>query len=499
MRHTATILIGKELKPFAARLGKYILKYGEADASSYFTSMTWTCENGNTEIKKAVRDGVSTFDFVSTMKDLYNTKLEGLKTLTGADRQLEIQHFFQELHQNTVTINNPGDNNSLLVSLVVPLYDADACEEAFNIIRATSSIQSRYTIMIVGLCENLGGIVSPEEFRNITADEEAKMKEIQKDMLKKFADLKLEQNPLEQIVAMQNTNSDGFALNLDQKSLLRILGELALICVEKYNTVFTQAGIFDREHLVTALGLSVMNLDKYYFENYLLRRAYLRVMEREDVTAKEVDLNKVAFEANACLSKHKNFFSDFYEKSITPLWRRNIPQDSIISQSAQPLNDKFKEVSEDLTSYILSPKYSLPEKQSILAMVLGYDDSFLKGNLFTDHQLTIDNLDEEVANCFIEANNACVKREPAETSDGEDTIVYGPLGDLCADENGYVCLPIDKLQKLRNDIRQSTNYIREKSKELDEIDSMTQDAEDSGKRLTENGFVCIISISIMKN
>ena len=489
MRHTATILIGQELKPFAARLGKYILKYGEADASSYFTSMTWTCENGNTEIKKAVRDGVSTFDFVSTMKDLYNTKLEGLKTLTGADRQLEIQHFFQELHQNTVTINNPGDNNSLLVSLVVPLYDADACEEAFNIIRATSSIQSRYTIMIVGLCENLGGIVSPEEFRNITADEEAKMKEIQKDMLKKFADLKLEQNPLEQIVAMQNTNSDGFALNLDQKSLLRILGELALICVEKYNTVFTQAGIFDREHLVTALGLSVMNLDKYYFENYLLRRAYLRVMEREDVTAKEVDLNKVAFEANACLSKHKKFFSDFYEKSITPLWRRNIPQDSIISQSAQPLNDKFKEVSEDLTSYILSPKYSLPEKQSILAMVLGYDDSFLKGNLFTDHQLTIDNLDEEVANCFIEANNACVKREPAETSDGEDTIVYGPLGDLCADENGYVCLPIDKLQKLRNDIRQSTNYIREKSKELDEIDSMTQDAEDSGKRLTENGFV----------
>ena len=35
-----------------------------------------------------------------------------------------------------------------------------------------------------------------------------------------------------------------------------------------------------------------MNLDKYYFENYLLRRAYLRIMEREDVPAKEVDLNK---------------------------------------------------------------------------------------------------------------------------------------------------------------------------------------------------------------
>ena len=73
--------------------------------------------------------------------------------------------------------------------------------------------------------------------------------------------------------------------------------------------------------------------------------------------------------------------------------------------------------------------------------------------------------------------------------DKEDTIIYGPLGDLCADGDGHVSLPINKLQKLRNEIRQSTNYIREKSKELNEIDTMTHDAEDSEKRLTEKGFV----------
>ena len=489
MRHTATILIGQDLKLFTARLGKYILKYEEADASSYFTSMTWLYEDGKTEIKKAVRDGASIFDFVSTMKDLYNTKLEEIKTLMGADRDLDMRHFFHELHQKTVTINKPGDSNSLLLSLVVPLYDTKACEEAIKIIEATSNIQSRYTILVMGLCENLGDIISPEEFRNITADEEVKKKDVQKQMLKKFAELKLEQNTLEQIVIMQNTNSDGYALNLDQDSFLRILGELALICVEKYNTIFTQAGIYDREHLTTALGLSVMNLDKYYFENYLLRRAYLRIMEREDITAEEINLNKVAIIANACLAKHKNFFSDFYEQSIIPLWRKNTSQDSIIAQTAEPLNDKFLEVSDDLISYILEPQYSLPEKQGILAMVLGYDDAFLKGNLFTDNQLTIDNLDEEVANFFIEANNDCVSKKPSEDPDEEDTIIYGPLGNLCADAEGHVTLPIDKLQKLRNEIRQSTNYIREKSKELDEIDTMTQDAENSGKRLTEKGFV----------
>lgn len=489
MRHTATILIGQDLKPFTARLGQYILKYGEAGAPSYFTAMCWQFNEGKTEIKKAVRDDNDSLGFVSTMENVYDTKLEEIKTLTNNNRDLDIQHFFNDLHQSTVTINNPGDESHLLVPLIVPLYDEKACKEAVQIINATTAIQSRYTILLLGLCENLGGVISPTDFRDITAEEEEKKKALQKQMLDKFAKLKLEKNTLDQIVVMQNLNSDGFALNLDRDSLLRIVGELALICVEKYNVLFPQADTFDREHIVSSLGLSVMNLDKYYFTNFLLRRAYLHIMEREEVTTEEVDLNKVATVANDCLKKHKNLFSDFYGEKIIPLLNRNVSQETIIAQTAEPLDQKFKEVSEDLTSYIQDPKYSLPEKQGIIATVLGYDDAFLKGNLFSDNQLTIDNLDEEVASYFIEANNACVHKIPAEDPENEDEIVYGPLGNFCADEDGHVKLPINRLLELRNEIRQSTNYIREKSKDLDEIGSMTLDAENSEKRLTENGFV----------
>lgn len=489
MRHTASFLIGQDLKLYTARLGKYIYEYGEADASSYFTSVSWINKDGIVEIKKAAKDDMPGFDFISTMQDMYNTKLEELKTLNGNDRALDMRHFFQEMHQKSVTINKPGDSNSLLINLFLPLYDVDACEEAIRIVDATNSIQSHYTIMLVGLCESLGSIISPKEFHDINSDEEAKKKATQKEMLQRLTSLKLQQNTLEQIVVIQNTNSEGYALNLDQDSFIRILGELSLLCIEKYNTVFTQAGTYEREHLVNALGLSVMNLDKYYFENYLLRRAYLSIMEREDVTAEEVDLNKVAVIANERLVKHNHLFTDFYKDSITPLWRKNMRQEHIIAETADALEKKFNAVSEDLTSYIQDPKYSLPEKQGILAMILGYDDASLKGNLFTDNQLTIDNLDEEVANIFIEANNACVKIEPAKDPEEEDVIIYGPLGTLCADAEGKVSLPIEKLQKNRNEIRQSTNYIREKSKELDEIFIMTHDAEDSGKRLTKDGFV----------
>lgn len=489
MRHCANILIGQDLKPLAARLGEYVLKYGEAGAPLYFSAMTWTSTDGVTEVKKAVANTQPAAAFVSTMHDQYLTRLEPVKTLTGQDRDLDMRHFFTDLHQSTVTINNPGDSNSLLLMLYVPLYDEQACQEAVRIVAATSAIQSRYTVVVTALCENLGNIVSPELFRNITAEEEDRKRTVQKEMLRTLGELRLRQNTLEQILVMQNTNSNGFALNLDHDSLLRIIGELALICVEKYNTVFTQASIFDREHIVTAIGLSVMNLDKYYFENYLLRRAYLRIMEREDVTAEEVDLNKVAIIANACLARHQGLFSDFYAKSVTPLWRQEVAQEDIIAQIAKPLDTKFGEVFSDLTAYINDPHYSLPEKQAILAVILGYDDALLKGNLFTDQQLTLDNLDLEVADYFTKANNECVRIEHQEEPEKKDTIVYGPLKDLCADCEGNVQLPIERLQKLRNEIRQSTNYIREKNKELEEIDTMTQDAEKSMKRLTEDGFV----------
>lgn len=489
MRHCANILIGHDLKPLAARLGEYVLKYGEADAPVYFSAMTWTTKDGTTEVKKAVRDAAGGGTFVSTLHDQYRTRLDTVKTLNGQDRALDLRHFFTDLHQGTVTINNPGDSNSLLLTLYVPLYDEEACQEAATIVAASSQIQSRYTVVVAGLCESLGSIVSPELFSHITAEEEDRKRTVQKRMLAMLSSLRQEQNTLEQIVIVQNTNSEGFALNLDQDSLLRIIGEMALICVEKYNTVFTQASIFDREHTVTALGLSVMNLDKYYFENYLLRRAYLHIMEREDVTAEEVDLNKVAIVANGCLARHEGLFSDFYTKTVTPKWRQEVDQDNIIAQTAKPLDAKFADVLADLTAYIGDPKYSLPEKQAILAMILGYDDALLKGNLFADQQLTLDNLDKEAAGYLIKANNECVRREKDEEGNDGAKIVYGPLGTLCADADGWVELPIDRLQKLRNEIRQSTNYIREKNKELEEIDAMTQDAEQSLKRLTENGFV----------
>ena len=142
-------------------------------------------------------------------------------------------------------------------------------------------------------------------------------------------------------------------------------------------------------------------------------------------------------------------------------------------------------ISQNVQNFINRKDLSLPEKQAALAQLLGTDDELLKGYQFLKSQLTIDDCDSEAVNLYIQENNKLIERHA--DSNGE-VIVTPAVLHAPSYENGNVYLPIDELKKIRADIRESTNYIRQKSKELDEIQEQLQKDEKSEIRLTENGF-----------
>ena len=486
MRHNVSILLGEDAKPFASRLAKYIYKYAEGNAEQFCQVKSWVADNDGVEIKKVELDNSSNPAFVST-NEKYTTRLVDDARLPVENHDLELSRYFTNLHQKTITVNNGGTSNQLLLTIFLPLYDAALCEQACDILSALQGIQSRYSVLLVGFCEDIRPVIHPENpSERLTPKQQEEIIATQRATLEKLAALRLESNCLENVVVLQNINAAGFALDLNEDSLIRIMGEMLLLTVEKYNSVFSQATGYDREHPLCTLGLSVLNLDKYYFANYLLRRAYLHILEREDVSADTVALNKVAVVANQHLQNHINLFSNFYFKHIEPLVQQKKKHEEIIAQVSPMLQQELEKVKEHLTDYIASDDFTLPEKKALLAVILGYDDPLLSGNLFNQNQPTLENLDEEVANIFIEANNELVTKKVL--ANGEEEIVKGPIK-VCCDDEGKVKLPIKELQQLRNKIRESTNYIRQKSKELEEIGQMTEEIIESDKRLTEEGFV----------
>ena len=488
MRHNVSILLGEDMKNFVSRLAKYIYKYGEGKAESFCQVKSWVkTGDGRVEIKKAELDTPNTKWFVSTTRDLYSTRLTDETTLDAANPELKLRHYFTKLHQQIVTINNGGDSSRLLLTLYLPLYDRELCKQVEDIVNTLNNIQSLYSVMVIGFCSDLRSVIhSTDVEKETTPEEEVKFMATQKDSIERLAKLRLESNNLEQVIVLQNTNAAGFSLSLDKDSFIRIMGELSLLTVEKYDTVFTQAAEFDCSHPLCTLGLSVLNLDKYYFSNYLLRRSYLHILKREDVSAEKVDLNKVAIEANKLLQQHEKLFSNFYAKEIEPLVRQGMEHNAIVSQTSSKLQKELDDVTLHLTDFISKNNFTLPEKRALLAVILGYDDHLLSGYLFNQNQLTLDSIDEEVTNIFISANNKLVTTTT--DNNGNKIIVKGPLRECCKSD-GTVELPIKRLQQLRNDMRASTNYIREKSKQLNDIKKMSVDAAESKKRLTEEGFV----------
>ena len=486
MRHNVSILLGKEMERFAPLLAKYIYKYGEGDIAEYHQTKSWVRDElGNVEIQKTERLEDEPDDFVSTTKNKYSCHLVDDKILKVENIEAQMQVYFTQLHQRTVTVNHPGDNNNLLLTIYLPLYDASSFQEVKDILKTLEEVRNGYEVLVVGLCNDLRRVLSSElVLDDYSLEEENSFMLQQEECLKQLAEIRQTDPNLKQIVILQNVNKAGFALNIDQDSLIRIIGEMSMLFVEKYGVIFHQNVLMDQEHPFCSLGLSVLNLDKYYFSNYLLRRSYLHMLQREQVDLETVPLNKVAVEANKRLDHHQHVYSNFYKEHILPLVQQEISHDQIVAQTADLLQEQLNKIDHDLTDYIAGDNMSLPEKQAMLAVIMGYDDPLLKGNLFNQNQLSLDSLDEEVANIFISENNKLVTKQI--TADGED-ILKGPITDCC-DANGYVKLPLEQLQKLRKHMRESTNYIRQKYGELEELEVMTQNAVQSEKRLTERGF-----------
>ena len=253
-------------------------------------------------------------------------------------------------------------------------------------------------------------------------------------------------NDLKHFIFLQNCNAKGVSLALDQDSVTRILGEFALLTIEKYNNLFNVADDIDQENPVITFGLSMLSLDKYYFVQYLLRKAYLHILERECVSQKKIDVNKVSQIAQKLLIKNVDLLSNFIKKEVNPLLEKGISHNDVIVEVTPRLEAMFNELSNELQSFIANQELTLPEKKVVLAQLLGQDDEHLLGNLYNKKSLTIDDLDFEAAKLFVDENNRCITRTT--NSNGEMVITPFVLT-TPENESGDIFIPIDELKQLQ--------------------------------------------------
>ena len=486
MRHTTHIMLGADSASVVTHIKQYVLKYGDEKLNDYFRLFLLPDLNPGKDavFQEVTRVPADEQVFVAGIDEMFEMQLVKSYEVLASNRSEYLKGFFRQLYNESITINRPGDSSSLHLCVYVPLYQKEYWLVVKEFLEAIEAIPQSYRMDLFLLPYDTAFLFEPKESK--LPEKVTDYMECSKDVLGQILNARKTYVSLGSMVMLQNCNMEGASLNLDEDSFTRIAGEYALLSVKHYPEMF-QPSAMDPSRPIYALGLSVLSFDKYYFVQYLLHRSYAYILDREKVSQNEVDVNKVSQIVQGILSQHVDVFSKFYNKEISPRLNNHLNHTEIISQIGPALNAEIDRLTQEFQAYIDDPELSLPEKKATLAQLLGEDDDLLTGYMFNKHQLVIDDCSREVLDLFVEEHN----RISAMDCDDDEQGRIREYAVLTPDHNRMRTASelLDDLKATKVAMRESTNYIRQKSIELEGLDVQRQDHKESFKRLTNDGFV----------
>ena len=504
MRHIVHMMLGNESELLLKDVKKYVVKYNsEEEESKYFSALLYSEEKESNVISQAIIGESDKSKFISGLEDLFAVFLLEEQIIPKNSQGEYLRAYFTNLYNQRININNPGDSNELHLCIYVPLYDIKYWQITKEILLAIDQIEQKYNVDLFLLPYDLAFLLQND--RDLLAENMQKYIEVTESTLKEILDANTQKSSIRHLIMMQNCNNNGLSLDLNQDSFIRIIGEYALLSVKHYSRLFN-INAQNKERPIHALGLSVLSFDKYYFVQYLLHKAYIHILDRENLLQTEVDVNKVSQRVHKLLSENVEIFTSFYNKYVEPRLERKIDQDTIITEVKPELDAEIARLTKDFQSYISDSQMSLPEKRATLAQLLGEDDDLLIGYMFNPKQLVIDDCAREVLDFFVRENNSIVElsKTVGESSKDEngDIVEVLEYASLSRASKESVELPgrvIDKLKKIKLEMRESSSYIRKKTEEYNEIFKYEEERENSKKRLTKEGFRFEDKIYLLQN
>ena len=465
------MMFGRVSTETLLNLKQYVLKYGSKDAADFFTALHVSFDNGTIIVEEAVpafteRDDVP-------FADSFRVQYEERARLENSNA---LESYLMRLKRNLVNADHPGDFAELHYCLYVPLFDSEYWDQASTIIRALDKdVFPKPQVDLVGFCADMA-----DAFPGYDKDSYESYLNVTRETLKKICDFRATGGPLHHVIALDNKQLSGVALNANEKTLIPILGEFALLVVESYSGLFN--GLLEDKDLCS-LGIASMSIDHFYFIEYLLRRTYMHVLERENVNDTEVDYNKMSLLTQNILSKWVHLMSDFYKKEVKPRRQQKKDDHTVVVEITPLLHEKFQVLVNEVDAYIHENELDIPQKRAFLAVLLGQDDASLINSIFNEKELIIQDLEREAIQVFIDSNNTLLNRE-----DTKSTALLSLVLDRDNPE-APVYYPLDQIKRNRISIKHCVSTIRELEKNEERLKAQLVNQVESEKCLIKNGTI----------
>ncbi|MGN0219724.1 MAG: C1 family peptidase [Muribaculaceae bacterium] len=458
LQHSSHFFVGSAFTGLADSFARYIKRFADEESAAYFNFYSVTAaDSGGVSIATADCDTLSPV------------------VIDGADADNAYEHFFDSLFRDHVNVATPG-TGSMLAVIYVPLYDAAAVETAKDLIRSIDADTCRYEISVMGVSHDLARL-----FLDTGADPLSTPQVLKANCALAIGDISAMRHTSPRIVSfrlLSDINADGLALNLDLDAMTEIFGRLAILETTCRRAISGTTAFASRNRPVDTFGLAAMIFDRNYFVGYLLRKATISVIDRAGISIKDVSINVANAHSQPVIERIRAELASFYDAKVRPLISSYNSDQEIIAKITGPLDSLFAESEDALLSCLKDKSLSFPEKEAIVAMILGYDSPLFKDATITPSQLSADDLATSSLNLFVKEDLENAKYLASIDPSGEPAETYRTLGDNT----------IEEIKQLRTKIRNTTRAIRMMSDNLTQLHKNVAENEIATGHISGDGF-----------
>ncbi len=458
LQHSSHFFVGSAFAGLADSFARYIRRFADEETAAYFNFYSVTAaDSGGVSIATADCDTLSPV------------------VIDGADADNAYEHFFDGLFRDHVNVATPG-TGSMLAVIYVPLYDASAIETAKDLIRAIDADTCRYEISVMGVSHDLARL-----FLDAGADPLSTPQVLKANCALAIGDISAMRHTSPGIVSfrlLSDINADGLALNLDKDAMTEIFGRLAILETTCRRAISGTTAFASRNRPVDTFGLAAMIFDRSYFVGYLLRKATISVIDRAGISMKNVSINVANASSQPVIERIRAELASFYDAKVQPLISSYNSDQEIIAKITDPLDRLFAESEKALLSCLQDKSLSFPEKEAIVAMILGFDSPLFKDATITPSQLSADDLATSSLNLFVSEDLENARYLASIDPAGEPAETFRTLGDNT----------IEEIKQLRTKIRNTTRAIRTMTDNLTQLHKNVAENQIATGHISGDGF-----------
>ena len=390
-------------------------------------------------------------------------------SLTLAGRNVaECRDCINDAFNRLVTMST--SDSSLHIVAVIPLFEKDSSTQIQTLYDACSAVDHRITLHIIGLAPAIRKIFDANSSSSAEADNLDKTVRLLRSLCHD-AKFSLSYTLVDDYA--ENGTPIGFTLD----SLSRYIALIQTALMSNYYAILSPALLSAHQGENLSIGISSLTFNREETTQRMLGLGFLEALDSVGINNKSVDAQKAAREAETILEGISKRYPRLFESSVRPLYMdQGVDDGRVVAQSASILDHEIAALKSEILALLTNDTMSLPEKEAVLAMILGRDNENIRGMQYEHEGTLLDDACEEPINLYVEAFNRCclpgssllpvrsdydaLKKYEFNSS----TFEYGESKD-----NGKAFNPLPEIKRLKQEIINMTAFIRDKQDEVVEL------------------------------